>query len=232
MSQWHRSPFDEKNADEVYLHRSMAILGCEEALLANSADENSARHEEKVDDLSTMEMEAPSHNKINYDSEPVFRVSMNALQVTTLGDSAEPIIHQAGSLVDVYVGLIQSRRQLWDQIERSLVLLIETLSFSAAMSTEDFCKSIHALQMFADIGNEFCRSNSKALRCVIQFKTALYIEEIRNDTLIVFRQVIETEPWRCFPVEGTEHGGGRWNQILFLYSTCMVLTVAYWAVFY
>jgi len=87
------------------------------------------------------------------------------------------------------------RRTLWDNIQSKLSLFIANCEFSH-FKFDRFLQVHHAVNMFCELGEEFCESDSHQLRGSLNNKSKMYFMNHHRGTLDGFRTMIESfESW-------------------------------------
>ncbi|KAL0482599.1 vacuolar protein sorting protein VPS50 [Acrasis kona] len=106
-------------------------------------------------------------------------------------------LHQFHQARHVYLSdqVSELRRTLWDSIQNRLSLFIASCEFSH-FKFDRFLQVHHAVNMFCELGEEFCESDSHQLRGSLNNKSRMYFMNHHRGTLDNFATMVETfESW-------------------------------------
>ena len=231
VTQWHRTPFDERTSDMKFLHRCPIEHG-----EVDFSDEDSGQDEDEDEGeggegrrrgSSSADRRASGRrgHDVNPSRDSVERINMvsEVLNVLRGGSenggggrtcevnlSPEDIRSQrlqAARLADANHSLMACRPILWDEVERALVDLYDAIYPSAEIALEDFAALLWALEAMVRLGREFCCAESRALQHCVAVKSVQYANSIHLSSVHQLQQMLESEPWRSVPLHLNEVGG-------------------------
>lgn len=237
ITQWHTSPFDERNEDWKFLHRCAINLSDIEIDRKSVADMMLNFEDEAID--STNDFDCKTVQSFNLKSELQKRVNTvisaeakssltnameNNLKVVEDSLSSKSTLvklvrlHQE-KLTDSYQKLAQSRSILWEEMSRSLIDMLNMMTVTSAVKPDDFLALAWALNTMIVIGKEFCGSDSKTLVQILEDKSREYSQHFHFESYNMVRQMLEVEIWQKFPIDLDEAGG-----IIGLMRTSLAIT--------
>lgn len=223
ISQWHLSPFDEKNHNVAYLHRSTTRAnerkindsGDDNDHIAGSSltrtDGNDTEEEDDEDDeielFQNEPVSAPSHNG------KAMRKSLSGFLTDAEGNVVEDQNRsfsgrfQNVKLLIASQSLAQSRGILWEELMRGLINMLRATHFSSEVKLDDFVSMMWALRVMILLGKEYCGSESKALVICMKEKSEEFFRNFHLETFQVIRMMIEAEMWGNIPLQINGNGG-------------------------
>jgi hypothetical protein len=210
VTQWHRTPFDERTGDMAFLHRGPIEHG-----EADFSDEDSEDEEEEGQEEGRGRGRSGSGNghrtagrralegdavleSIIHETDITAELSPNEIRSQRL---------QTARLTDALHSLAACRLILWEEVERAIVDLFHAISPSAEIALEDFAALLWALEAIVKLGREFCCSESRALQHCVAVKSVEYANSIHMSSVMQLQQMVEVEPWRSVPIRLSEVGG-------------------------
>jgi hypothetical protein len=235
ITQWHLTPFDERNSDLQFLHRCPIEHAANQDFF--SEDEESG-DEESDDEAKGRNSVSDQHETRSEKKNPggggaggaaggvrddVLRdiiISGNDNLNSNGGGHGDPtdqvqlspteIRHQrlqSARLSDANQSLVACRILLWKEVEKAIITLFRAISPSSAIPFEDFASMIWALQTMIKLGTEFCHSESRGLQQILAVKCVEYANSVHIDSFRQLKVIIESEPWRSVPINLNEMGG-------------------------
>ncbi len=115
---------------------------------------------------------------------------------------------QAGlRLAMVLDGLQHSRAMLWEEMLRALVSMLNMMTFTSEVKIEDFLAMAWALNNMAELGREFCGSESRVLINILQDKSKEYFHNFHCESFQLIRDMLEAESWQSVPIDLAASGG-------------------------
>jgi hypothetical protein len=198
ITQWHRSPFDERNNDTAYLHRCPVT------------DEDGDFSDDEDDGVrETLE----SAEERTFRSSGVGRASKSMGRLSTGGVNGPTPEDDVGDRLQLFRlamasrNLATTRVRIWEQVELAMVTLMTCIHPSSAVAVEDFMCMAWCLRSLVRIGEEFCGAASNTILANLREKCIEYFKEIHRDTFGVFRMMVEYETWSSVPIKVNEMGG-------------------------
>lgn len=210
ITQWHRTPFDERTYEMSFLHRCPIEHG-----EADFSDEDSDEEEETEEGTrgrgASAERRPSAHSKRTHEGDAILESIIHESDITATSElSAEDIRMQrlqTARLTDAMHALAACRLILWEEVERAIVDLFHAISPSAEIALEDFSALLWALDAMVKLGREFCCSESRELQHCLAVKSVEYANSIHNSSVMQLQQMLEVEPWRSVPIRLNEVGG-------------------------
>ena len=168
ITQWHSTPFDERNGDVLFLHRCPVDLGGaalvrpDEALLgrSSSAVSESGTSMDSIDEDEELTFQRPrtstngSSSMLSANLNHTSRSSLVLDYYFTALDEAANSHHGERSksrqlalkhrhkLVEAYQTLAACRSLLWEELQRSLVEMLNLMSFNATVKSDDYLSMV------------------------------------------------------------------------------------------
>ena len=232
VTQWHRTPFDERTSDMKFLHRCPIEHG-----EVDFSDEDSGEEEDEGEGegeggggrrRGSSSAERRGSGRRGHDVDPsrdILRTNMvtevsNVLrggpeeggggrtgEVNLSPEDIRSQRLQAARLADANHSLMACRPILWDEVERAVVDLFDAISPTAEIALEDFAALLWALEAMVRLGREFCCAESRALQHCVAVKSVQYANSIHLSSVHQLQQMLESEPWRSVPLHLNEVGG-------------------------
>jgi hypothetical protein len=221
VTQWHLTPFDERNADSLFLHRSpIEHADGQDFFSEDESGDEESDDEHKRDSMIERDRKHSHGGVRDGAAHGVLReiiISANDVSPTG-GDPTEQQIQlspteirhqrlQSARLSDANQSLVACRILLWKEVEKALITLFHAISPSSAIPFEDFASMIWALHTMVKLGTEFCHSESKGLQQILAVKCVEYANSVHIDSFRQLKVIIESEPWRSVPINLSEMGG-------------------------
>ena len=200
ITQWHRLPFDERSKDPAFLHRCPNELFTD-GLSDNEADSDS--EDEKDRSHEEGDEGAGSNKKSNKKKNS--RLANFVESGIPTEDVGERLRKARLSLASQ--NLARSRPRIWAKVESAVVLVLNSVHPTSAVSVEDFLSMIWSLQSLMRIGQEFCGLQSNRILSTMREKCVEYFSEIHSDSYEHMRAMIENETWSSVPVRVSDMGG-------------------------
>eukprot|EP01036_Dinobryon_divergens_P000306 gene306-370_t len=207
--QWHRTPFDERNTDMIFLHRAQSVGeagdGSEE--WPRDSESDSDEEEGSVESRSGQRDDDVNGNG-GQDGHTQSRHSILSPTTTPANEqggdhsgseSSRQVRLRQVQLETSFSELRDGRRGLWEAVEAAVVDLLQSFGVSPSIALEDFLCMLWALQKVVLLGKEYCGADSKILRITVQNKSVEYISELHRDYFQRLRQMVEAETWRSVP---------------------------------
>lgn len=217
ITQWHLSPFDDKNSDPLYLHRSPIEHVNQDFFSEDESGDEESDDEHKRDSVTEHGIKEKKHRDGTMNEVLRDIIISGNDDIPVNGDANEraqlsptEIRHQrlqSARLSDAYQSLVACRILLWKEIEKAIVSLFHAISPSSAIPFEDFASMIWALQTMIKLGKEFCQSESRGLQQILAVKCVEYANNVHIDSFRQLKVIIESEPWRSVPINLAEMGG-------------------------
>ncbi|KAG7384565.1 hypothetical protein PHYPSEUDO_002465 [Phytophthora pseudosyringae] len=187
LVQWHRDPFNPLNDDDAYLHRC-GIDDDDDDDDDDSEDEeyhgergyshsHSSKHSHGGGRLK--EPESPSHRSRN----------------GTLGHSGSQRSLYDQVLCDTGMTLRRYRKIVWENIQQSVLEMIEKLDMTYGYKMEHIIALSLATTTFTEIGEEFTGVPSSKIRSVLRVKCEQYLHTFHDDNSELARMLLDTENW-------------------------------------
>ena len=107
----------------------------------------------------------------------------------------------------VYGRLSKDRINLWEAVITAQIGFLSAIALPASVSCEDFLSIVWAINTMAALGEEFCGSDSTALRNCLVMKSKEYFNHLHGESLQVLRLMIDSESWQRVNVNLEDMGG-------------------------
>jgi hypothetical protein len=114
---------------------------------------------------------------------------------------------RAARLAVVYGRLSKDRINLWEAVITAQIGFLSAIALPASVSCEDFLSIVWAINTMAALGEEFCGSDSTALRNCLVMKSKEYFTHLHGESLQVLRLMIDSESWQRVNVNLEDMGG-------------------------
>lgn len=192
ICQWHSSPFDSRNEDILFLSRQISHKKEEDP----SALSPSTQIHTDGDVSPSDEININLSEKITlqgFENETSLVKSFPSLSSCTVTLDNAP-------LINVLDQLIHSRLILWDEIVRSLVLILNTTTFSSEITVEDFVKMLCSFNLLIKLGKEFSGSDSLPLAKCIKEKSKEFFINYHSNSFQLIKLMAESELWKSIPI--------------------------------
>ncbi len=226
--QWHRSPFDEKNKEEAFLHRAPEFSRQKSDVaggLSDDEDEEGDDDEEEDGSVSKVggkkkaaaKRSSPKVGNEDEDEEEeeeeegFYSPSSRPQQDDSKLDAAEKawVLKErkkdleTARLAAVARGIKQARKQLWAPIERAVVALLG----EEDLGVEALVQVLATGELLVALGEEFGRNESSALKALIHVKCESLLEKTHKECFGVMRQMLDRETWYNVPISVEDLGG-------------------------
>ena len=200
MSQWHRSPFNDQNNDNTFMHSrpiSNVILYTSDVQV-ESADIINPFDCDTDDAEEVDEPESPDSRK---------RTTISIELPEDLKD--QRILSYANKLQYLFENITNCRLVLWHQLQSSLIEVISCVKLSASVSLDDFLAMVWSIQLMCKLGEEFTGSHtaSKELRSCFESKQKEYVVCVYVESFNIIKQMLSVESWHSVTIRLGEVNG-------------------------
>jgi len=213
ITQWHLSPFDPRNADETFLHRSSVSfqvdkfddsgdeIDLEKDSNEDDDDDDNEEEEQVFKKERIFDIATSDEVKFNFgSSNDLFLRSLYGKDVAS--SSPEKFIRHLEVLMKLqYHNLSHSRKLIWKELIIGIVTMLNNLSFNSTTRFEDFIAMVGSLKLMIKLGKEFCGADSSQLDSCIKEKSEEFFFNFHMESFQVVRMMIEAESWRNIPIE-------------------------------
>jgi hypothetical protein len=114
---------------------------------------------------------------------------------------------RAARLAVVYGRLSKDRITLWEAVITAQIGFLSAIALPASVSCEDFLSIVWGVNTMAALGEEFCGSDSAALRACLVVKSKEYFHHLHAESIQVLRLMIDSESWQRVNVNLEDMGG-------------------------
>jgi hypothetical protein len=203
ITQWHISPFDNRNHNLKFLHRSSVNMqqkkggddiGDFSVLDASFVNADQSDDEDVDDEVELFRNETTNgqNNNIHQKSFGFDRSSWKSSDLQLMIASQE---------------LSKSRILLWEEVVRGLINLLSATIFTSEVKLDDFVSMTWAINLIVILGKEFAGSDSKTLVASLKEKSEEFFRNYHLETFQVIRMMIDAEFWHNIPLNITSAGG-------------------------
>lgn len=182
ITQWHRTPFDERNRSEQFLHRC-----------PNYFDNDFSDHESSDDDEN-------DEHKDNVD------IGLNGTKLKK-SEVREDFNSYGRLLNEPYEGIVACRSVLWEELEYALLHQCSVIVPTHTIPIEEFASLLWVLNRMVGLCKEFCNQESRIIPRCISEKCYQYTMSCLKESSSSLKNMLDTEPWRNVPIQLHDLGG-------------------------
>ena len=197
MSQWHRSPFNPRSHDNLYMHGTPISDVVLYASDFHEGDADAVNPFDSDEESTAVESEADSKKS----------TSINIELPVELQD--QRILSYSNKLQYLFENITNCRLVLWHQLQSSLIEVVSCAKLSASVSIDDFLAVAWSIQLMCKLGEEFTGSHtaSKGLRSCFEVKQKEYVVSMYTESFNIIKQMLSAESWHSVTIRLGEVGG-------------------------
>lgn len=198
---------DDEDGDESVVEGDAALSALASTYRKMSQVESTLSEELTSSIMTSFTQHFPHilHKDMDKDHLPHISMGENVSAKELLSTTGNP---DCGlKLAMVFDRLQQSRAILWEEILRSLVSMLNMMTFTSEVKIEDFLAMAWALNNMVELGREFCGSHSKVLINTLQEKSQEYFHNFHCESFQMIRDMLEAESWQSVPIDMESSGG-------------------------
>jgi hypothetical protein len=225
ISQWHSAPFDPRNEDVQFIHRSVPLQlqpdndGLRSGITSQETSISGDSKPQGKSDTSVIK----SESEIDISAAIAQALTADESQLTTIPSEDRPAwksIHSGDSLSEqlqklgvahlssyALTKILGSRPKIWSQVEAAVVRMLNDVNVTASINAEDVLAITWAVNAIIGLGREFGNSGGQSITTALHMFHRDYFQRVHHETFNVIRQMVESEPWRCIPVNLASMGG-------------------------
>ncbi|CAN0031355.1 unnamed protein product, partial [Phaeothamnion confervicola] len=210
MTQWHLSPFDERNEDDDWLYRCPITHGSAAATSAATPLRREASGSSTPGGGGKGGRGGKNGGNGKDGGSGGSGKHRQRLSGSAAAAAAAPaVVDEAlrSQLSVLEESLRAQRAGLWARVERSLERLLTSASMRDGMGLEGLASLLGVLNVFVAVGEEFAGRASLPLRRCLADKAEQFFIGKHAEALQVLRQMVERELWQRVPVSLREMGG-------------------------
>ncbi|TDH65241.1 uncharacterized protein CCR75_006061 [Bremia lactucae] len=107
-------------------------------------------------------------------------------------------------LCDTGMTLLRYRKIVWENIQLSVLEIIEKLDMTYGYKMEQIITLSLATTKFVEIGEEFSGAPSSKIRKTLRIKCIQYLDAFHNDNIELTRMLLDTESWLRVTASNTD----------------------------